>query len=73
MDTEQDNKFEGVVSEALPNAMFRVGLNNSQKVMVHVSGRMRKHFIDIMPGDRVAVKIFSSDSHRGRIINRGEK
>jgi len=70
MDMEQDNEFEGQVSETLPNAMFRVELNNRQKVLSHVSGRMRKHFIDIMPGDGVAVEIFSSDSHRGRIINR---
>ena len=73
MNMEQDNEFEGVVSEALPNAMFRVEFNNRQKVLAHVSGRMRKHFINILPGDRVAVELFSSDLHRGRIINRGGK
>ncbi|MEE4353012.1 MAG: translation initiation factor IF-1 [Desulfatiglans sp.] len=73
MKGEQGKESEGVVSEALPNAMFRVRLDNRQKILTHVSGQIRKHFIKILPGDRVAVELFSNDPYRGRIINRATR
>ncbi len=61
---------EGVVVEALPNAMFRVELDNGHKVLAHISGKMRKHFIRILPGDRVLVELSPYDLTRGRIVYR---
>ena len=61
---------EGVVVEALPNAMFRVELDNSHKVLAHISGKMRMHYIKILPGDRVTVEISPYDWSRGRITYR---
>jgi translation initiation factor IF-1 len=58
------------VSETLPNAMFRVKLENGHEVLAHVSGRMRKNFIRILPGDRVAVELSPYDLNRGRIVYR---
>jgi translation initiation factor IF-1 len=58
------------VSETLPNAMFRVKLENGHEVLAHVSGRMRKNFIRILPGDRVAVELSPYDLKRGRIVYR---
>ena len=58
------------VSETLPNAMFRVQLENGHEVLAHVSGRMRKNFIRILPGDRVAVELSPYDLNRGRIVYR---
>ncbi len=60
----------GKVLETLPNAMFRIELENKHKVLAHVSGRMRKHFIRILPGDRVQVELSPYDLGRGRIIYR---
>jgi len=59
-----------VVTETLPNAMFKVKLENNHEVLTHVSGRMRKNFIRILPGDRVAVELSPYDLNRGRIVYR---
>ena len=61
---------EGVVTESLPNTMFRVKLANERVILCHVSGRMRRHFIKIMPGDRVRVELTPYDKEKGRIIYR---
>ena len=60
----------GTVQEALPNAVFRVTLDNGHKVLAHISGKMRKNFIRILPGDRVAVELSPYDLTRGRIVYR---
>jgi translation initiation factor IF-1 len=61
---------EGDVVEALPNAMFTVKLENGHQVLAHASGKMRQHFIRILPGDRVRVELTPYDLKRGRIIYR---
>jgi translation initiation factor IF-1 len=61
---------EGTVVEALPNAMFRVELENKHMVLAHVSGKMRMHFIRILPGDRVTLELSPYDLSRGRITYR---
>ena len=61
---------EGVVVEPLPNAMFRVELENGHKVLAHISGKMRMHFIRILPGDKVTVELSPYDLSRGRIVYR---
>jgi len=61
---------EGTVLETLPNAMFRVELSNKHKILAHISGRMRKHFIRILPGDKVLVELSPYDLTKGRIIYR---
>jgi translation initiation factor IF-1 len=63
-------EVEGTIVEALPNAMFRVELDNSHRVLAHVSGKMRKFFIRILPGDRVKVELSPYDLTRGRITYR---
>ncbi|MFN3976148.1 MAG: translation initiation factor IF-1 [Aquificaceae bacterium] len=63
--------LEGEVLEALPNAMFRVRLETGHEVLAHVSGKMRIHFIRILPGDKVKVELSPYDLTRGRIIYRG--
>ena len=63
-------KLQAVVTEALPNAMFRVELENGHKVLAHVSGKMRMHFIRILPGDTVIVEMSQYDLNRGRIVLR---
>lgn len=63
-------QFEGVVKETLPSATFRVELENGHIVLAHISGRMRKHWIRILPGDRVTVEFSVYDLDRGRIIYR---
>ncbi len=70
MPKEQPIEVEGTVKEALPNATFKVVLDNGQEVLAHVSGRMRVHFIRIVPGDRVKVEISPYDPTRGRIVYR---
>ncbi|MDK1030797.1 MAG: translation initiation factor IF-1 [Planctomycetia bacterium] len=62
---------EGTVTESLPNAVFRVKLTSGQSVTVHVSGKMRMHFIRILPGDMVTVELSPYDLARGRIVYRG--
>ncbi|HEU4365994.1 MAG: translation initiation factor IF-1 [Candidatus Krumholzibacteria bacterium] len=61
---------EGTVVEALPNTMFRVELANKHVVLAHVSGKMRMHFIKILPGDRVTIEISAYDPTKGRIVYR---
>jgi translation initiation factor IF-1 len=63
-------EVEGVVSEALPNATFRVQMDGGHLVLAHVSGKMRKYFIRILPGDRVKVELSPYDLTRGRITYR---
>jgi len=63
-------KVEGKVVEALPNAMFRVELENGHRVLAHVSGRMRMNFIRILPGDQVTVELSPYDLSKGRIVYR---
>jgi len=66
-------RIEGVVKDALPNAMFKVEINIGDKiheVLAHVSGKMRMHFIRILPGDKVTVEISPYDMSRGRIVTR---
>ncbi len=63
-------EMEGTVIEPLPNAMFRVELDNGHKVLAHISGKMRMHFIRILPGDKVTVELSPYDLSRGRITYR---
>jgi len=63
-------KTEGTILEALPNAMFRVELDNGHVVLAHISGRMRRNFIRLVPGDRVVVELSIYDLTRGRIVYR---
>jgi translation initiation factor IF-1 len=72
MSREDLIEVEGVVEEALPNAMFRVVLENGHKVLAHVSGKMRMHFIRILPGDKVKVELSPYDLSRGRITYRNK-
>ncbi|MFH1287942.1 MAG: translation initiation factor IF-1 [bacterium] len=67
---EKAVEVEGKVVEALPNAMFRVELKNGHKMLAHVSGKMKIHFIRILPGDRVLVELSPYDLTRGRITYR---
>jgi translation initiation factor IF-1 len=67
---EESIQVEGTVLETLPNAMFRVELENGHKVLAHVSGKMRMHFIKILAGDKVTVALSPYDLTRGRIIYR---
>ena len=73
MAKEEAIEVEVIVIETLPNAMFRVELNNGHRVLGHISGKMRMHFIKILPGDKVVVELSPYDLKRGRIIYRGEK
>ena len=70
MPKEEAIEVEGVVAEALPNAMFRVQLENGHKVLAYVSGKMRMNFIRILPGDKVKVELSPYDLARGRITFR---
>lgn len=63
-------ELEGEVTEALPNALFRVKLETGQMILAHVSGKIRKHFIRILPGDKVKVELSPYDLSRGRITFR---
>lgn len=63
-------ELEGLVVEPLPNAMFRVELENGHKVLAHISGKMRMHYIRILPGDKVTVELSPYDLTRGRITYR---
>ena len=63
-------EIEGTITEALPNAMFRVELTNGHKVLAHISGKMRQHYIRILPEDRVIVELTPYDLTRGRIVYR---
>ena len=72
MAKEEPIKAEGVVLETLPNAMFKVELDNKHQVLAHISGKMRMHFIKILPGDRVTVELSPYDLTRGRITYRSK-
>jgi len=72
MPKEEAIKVEGIVLETLPNAMFKVELENKHQVLAHISGKMRMHFIKILPGDRVTVELSPYDLTRGRITYRSK-
>ena len=72
MAKEEAIKVGGVVLETLPNAMFKVELENKHQVLAHISGKMRMHFIKILPGDRVTVELSPYDLTRGRITYRSK-
>ena len=65
-------EMEGTVVETLPNTMFRVELENGHRVLAHISGKMRMHFIKILPGDKVTVELSPYDLTRGRITYRAK-
>lgn len=67
---EEPIRVEGTVVEALPNTMFRVELENKHRVLAHISGKMRMHYIRILPGDKVTVELSPYDLTRGRIVYR---
>ncbi|WP_017326630.1 translation initiation factor IF-1 [Synechococcus sp. PCC 7336] len=66
-------EMEGVVTESLPNAMFRVDLDNNVNVLAHISGKIRRNYIKILPGDRVKVELTPYDLTKGRITYRLRK
>ena len=70
MTKDEPIEVEGIVIEPLPNTMFRVELDNGYKVLAHISGKMRKNFIRILPGDRVTIELSPYDLSRGRIVYR---
>ena len=70
MTKKESIEVEGVVVESLPNAVFRVELPTGHKVLAHISGKMRLHYIRILPGDRVLVQLSPYDLNRGRISYR---
>jgi len=70
MAKEEPIEVEGKVIEPLPNAMFRVELENGHRILAHISGKMRMHFIKILPGDKVTVELSPYDLTRGRITYR---
>jgi translation initiation factor IF-1 len=72
MAKEEAIVVEGTILEPLPNAMFRVELENGHKVLAHISGKMRMHFIKILPGDVVTIELSPYDLTRGRITFRGK-
>lgn len=67
---EEGIEVEATVVETLPNAMFKVELENGHQALAHISGKMRKHFIRILPGDKVRVELSAYDPNRGRIVYR---
>ena len=70
MPKEDAIEVQGTVLETLPNAMFRVEIENGHKILAHISGKMRMHFIKILPGDKVTVELSPYDLSRGRITYR---
>ncbi len=72
MPKEDVIEVEGIIKESLPNAMFRVELENGHRVLAHVSGKMRMNFIRILPGDKVKLELSPYDLTRGRIIYRSK-
>lgn len=73
MSKEDVIELEGVVLEALPNANFKVQLENDHVILAHISGKLRMHYIRILPGDKVTVEMSTYDLSRGRITWRGKK
>jgi translation initiation factor IF-1 len=72
MAKEEPIKVQGIVLETLPNAMFKVELENKHQILAHISGKMRMHFIKILPGDTVTVELSPYDLTRGRITYRSK-
>ncbi|WP_373499125.1 translation initiation factor IF-1 [Desulfococcus sp.] len=72
MPKEEPIKVQGTVKETLPNAMFKVELENGHQILAHISGKMRMHFIRILPGDIVTVELSPYDLTRGRIVYRAK-
>lgn len=70
MAKEEPIKVDGTIVETLPNATFKVELENGHKVLAHISGKMRMHFIKILPGDKVTLELSPYDLTRGRIVYR---
>ncbi len=70
MPKEDSIEVQGTIIETLPNAMFRVELENGHKVLAHISGKMRMHYIKILPGDKVTLELSPYDLTRGRITYR---
>ena len=70
MPKEEAIKVDGTIMETLPNASFKVELENGHQVLAHISGKMRMHFIKILPGDKVMVELSPYDLNRGRITYR---
>ncbi len=73
MAKEEPIQVEGVVTESLPNATFRVELENGHKILAHISGKMRMHFIRILPGDKVTIEMSPYDLTKGRITYRNKQ
>lgn len=73
MPKEENIRVDAEVTESLPNAMFRVKLPNGHQILAHISGKMRMHFIRILPGDTVTVEISPYDLTKGRIVYRNDK
>jgi translation initiation factor IF-1 len=72
MAKEEKIEVEGIILEALPNAMFRVEMEGGHKVLAHISGKMRMHYIKILPGDKVKMELSPYDLSRGRITFRAK-
>lgn len=72
MSKEDVIEVEGIVSDALPNALFKVKLENGHEILAHISGKLRQHYIKILPGDRVTLELSPYDLTRGRITWRGK-
>ena len=70
MAKEQNIEVDGEIIETLPNAMFKVSLENGHEVLAHVSGKMRMHYIKLMPGDKVKIEMSPYDLSKGRIVFR---
>jgi translation initiation factor IF-1 len=70
---EEPITVEAVVTEALPNARFRAKLDNGHEILAHVSGKMRMHYIRILPGDKITVEMSPYDLTKGRIVYRGDR
>ena len=70
MDKEDVMRFDGIVLEQLPNAMFRVELESKKQILAHISGKMRMNYIKIIPGDKVTLEMSPYDLTKGRIVYR---
>lgn len=73
MAKEEPITVEAIVTESLPNARFRAKLDNGHQILAHVSGKMRMHYIRILPGDKITVEMSPYDLTKGRIVYRGER
>jgi translation initiation factor IF-1 len=73
MAKEEPITVEAIVTEALPNARFRARLESGHQILAHVSGKMRMHYIRILPGDRITVEMSPYDLTKGRIVYRGDR